>query len=90
MTDLGLLHYYIGVEVFQHSNKILISQYKYAYDILKIFGMTYFKSFLTLMEQNLKLSKLERGELVNNTSYMQLISSLIYLTTTCTYLSCSQ
>jgi hypothetical protein len=39
------------------------------------------------MEKNLKLSKLERGELVNNTSYRELIGSLIYLKTTCPDLS---
>jgi hypothetical protein len=32
------------------------------------------------MEQSLKLSKFEGGELVNNTRYRQLIGSLIYLT----------
>ena len=30
MTDLGLLHYYLGVEVFQHPHHIFISQSKYA------------------------------------------------------------
>jgi hypothetical protein len=82
MTDLGLLHYYLGVEVFQHSNNIFISQCKYASELLKIFGMTDCKSVLTPMEKNLKLSKFEGGELVNNTSYRKLIGSLIYLTTT--------
>jgi hypothetical protein len=82
MTYMGLVHYYLGVEVFQHSNNIYISQCKYAFELLKIFGMTYYKSVLTPKEENLKLSKLEWGELVNNTSYRHLIGSLIYLTTT--------
>ena len=30
MTDLGLLHYYLGVEVFQHPHHIFISRSKYA------------------------------------------------------------
>jgi hypothetical protein len=34
------------------------------------------------MEQNLKISKFEGGELVDSTIYRQLIGSLIYLTTT--------
>ena len=34
------------------------------------------------MEQNLKLSKFERGEKVDSTTYRQLIGSLIYLKTT--------
>jgi hypothetical protein len=30
MTYLGLLHYYLGIEVFQRPHHILISQSKYA------------------------------------------------------------
>jgi hypothetical protein len=68
MTDLELLHYYIEVEVFQHSHKKIISQCKYACELLKTFGMTDCKFVLTPMEENLKISKFEGGELVNNTS----------------------
>jgi hypothetical protein len=39
------------------------------------------------MEQNLKLSKFEGVELVDNTIYRQLIGNLIYLTNTRPYLS---
>jgi hypothetical protein len=49
MTDLGLLHYYLGVEVFQYSNSIFISQCKYASELLKRFGMTDYKFVLTPM-----------------------------------------
>ena len=35
MTDLGLLHYYLGVEVFQHPHHIFISQSKYAAEVLQ-------------------------------------------------------
>jgi hypothetical protein len=82
MTDLGLLHYYLGVEVFQRPHHIFISQSKYAAEILQRFGMQDCKPSLTPMEQNLKLSKFEGGELVDNTIYRQLIGSLIYLTNT--------
>jgi hypothetical protein len=40
------------------------------------------KPSLTPMEQNLKLSKFEGGELVESTIYRQLIGSLIYLINT--------
>jgi hypothetical protein len=30
MADLGLLHYYLGIEVFQRAHHIFISQSKYA------------------------------------------------------------
>jgi hypothetical protein len=35
MTDLGTLHYYLGVEVSQHPNQIFLSQTKYATEFLK-------------------------------------------------------
>jgi hypothetical protein len=89
MSDLGPLHYYLGVEVTQHTNQIFLSQTKYATELLKKFGMEYCKPSLTPMEQNLKLSKFEGGELVNSTRYRQLIGSLIYLTNTRPYLSYS-
>jgi hypothetical protein len=82
MTDLGLLHYYLGVEVFQRPHHIFISQSKYPAEILQRFGMQDCKPSLTPMEQNLKLSKFEGGELVDNTIYRQLIGNLIYLTNT--------
>eukprot|EP00253_Pinus_taeda_P005792 PITA_05792 len=82
MTDLGLLHYYLGVEVFQCPHHIFISQSKYVAEVLQRFGMQYCKPVLTPMEQNLKLSKFEGGEKVDSTTYRQLIGSLIYLTNT--------
>ena len=49
MIDLGLLHYYIGVEVFQRPHQIFISQSKYAAKILQRFGMQDCKPVLTPM-----------------------------------------
>ena len=39
MTDLGLLHFFLGLEVCQTDGGIFISQKKYAKDLLKKFGM---------------------------------------------------
>jgi hypothetical protein len=39
MTYLGLLHYYLGIEVFQHPHHIFISQSNYEAKILQWFGM---------------------------------------------------
>jgi len=82
MTDLGTLHYYLGVEVSQHPNQIFLIQTNYATKLLNKFGMEDCKPSLTPMEQKLKLSKFERGELVNSTKYRKLVGSLIYLTNT--------
>ena len=59
MTDLGLLHYYLRVEVKQREGSIFISQAKYISRLLKKFGMEECKPTITPMEQNLKLSKFE-------------------------------
>jgi len=40
MTDLGYVHYYLGIEVTQHLKPIFISQKKYIGDIFNRFGMT--------------------------------------------------
>ena len=82
MTDLGLLHYYLGVEVKQREGSIFISQAKYISGLLKKFGMEECKPAITPMEQNLKLSKFEGGKLVNSTRYRQLIGCFIYLMNT--------
>ena len=63
-------------------NNIFLIQTKYATYLLKKFGMEECKPSLTPMEQNLKLSKFEGGNLVDGTKYRQLIGSLIYLTNT--------
>ena len=39
MTDLGLLAYFLGLEVKQCSNGIFVSQAKYATEVLKKFAM---------------------------------------------------
>ena len=39
-SDLGYMHYFLGMEVHQENNGIFLSQKKYAQDILKKFKMT--------------------------------------------------
>ena len=39
MSDLGLLHYYLGIEVAQEDDVITIKQAAYAKKVLKKFGM---------------------------------------------------
>ena len=40
MTDLGLLHYFLGLEVSQSTSRIKMAQSKYASDLLVLFQMT--------------------------------------------------
>ena len=55
MNDLGMMHYFLGMEVWQNVDGISLGQAKYVVDILKIFWMMDCKSMTTPMELNLKL-----------------------------------
>ena len=82
MTDLGLLKYFLGIEVEQFNHGICISQQKYAADILKKFKMEKCKPTNTPIALGTKLRKEDLGSLVNSTLYKQLVGSLMNLTPT--------
>ena len=82
MTDLGLMKYFLGIEVKQSDDGIFISQQKYATDVLKTFKMENSKPIDTPIEFGTKLSKEDKGSVVNSTLYKQLVGSLMYLTVT--------
>lgn len=54
LKDLGLMHYFLGLEVWQRSDGIFLSQGKYIVDVLRRFGMMDYKSMATPMVSNLK------------------------------------
>ena len=56
MKDLGMMHYFLGMEVWQNVDGISLGQGKYAVEILKRFRMMDCKAMTTHMESNLKLS----------------------------------
>lgn len=82
MSDLGLLSYYLGIEVKQGSNGITLSQSSYALKILETAGMLNCNATATPMEARLKLSKRIEDEVVNPTAYRSIIGSLRYLVNT--------
>ena len=47
MTNLGILYYFLGLEVCQGEHGILISQKKYMYDMLEKLNMLNCNSFYT-------------------------------------------
>jgi hypothetical protein len=55
MKDLGQMHYFLGLEVWQNQGEICLSQGKYVVEILKKFGMMDCKSITTPMTTNPKL-----------------------------------
>jgi hypothetical protein len=82
MKDLGLMHYFLGLEVWQSPERIFLNQGKYAVEILKIFDMLECKSMNTPMETKLKLLVDTSSELIDATLYRQIIGLLMYLTNT--------
>lgn len=57
MTDLGMMKYFLGVEVTQDEHGIFISQQKYAVEILDKFGMESCNSVRNTIVPGQKLSK---------------------------------
>jgi hypothetical protein len=82
MKELGLMHYFLGLEVWQSPEKIFLNQGKYAVEILKRFDMLECKSMNTPMETKLKLLVDTSSKLVDATLYRRIIGSLMYQTNT--------
>ncbi|GMI94511.1 cysteine-rich RLK (RECEPTOR-like protein kinase) 8 [Hibiscus trionum] len=82
MTDLGLMKFFLGLEVRQVETCILVSQETYAKEILKKYKMANCNPVSTPMEPGAKLSKFDEGEHVDASRYQSLVGSLRYLTCT--------
>ena len=80
MKDLGMMHYFLGMEVWQNADGIFLGQGKYVVEILKRFGMMDCKALTTTMASNLKLLSDASSESVDAMMYHQMIGSLMYLT----------
>ena len=80
MKDLGLMHYFLGLEVWQRNKEIFLGQGKYTIVILKRFRMLDCKSIATLMDANLKKPRdyALASSVIDPTMYRQLIGSLMY------------
>ncbi|XP_066365482.1 uncharacterized mitochondrial protein AtMg00810-like [Miscanthus floridulus] len=79
MTDLGLLRYYLGLEVSQTEVGITINQSAYAAKILENAGLAGCSPSHTPMESRLKLSKSSSAPSVDPTMYRSIVGSLRYL-----------
>jgi hypothetical protein len=54
MKELGMMHYFLGLEAWHRTSQIFLSQGKYTVEILKKFGMLNCKPMVTPMVMNLK------------------------------------
>eukprot|EP00253_Pinus_taeda_P003559 PITA_03559 len=82
MTDLGHLHYFLGLQVLQSKEGISLSQSKYACDILRHFHMEDCKPAPSPFQSGVKLSVSCTYPEVDATLYRQLVGKLLYLTHT--------
>ncbi|XP_038875145.1 secreted RxLR effector protein 161-like [Benincasa hispida] len=82
MTDLGMMHYFLGIKVIQSVVGIFINQKKYVLEILDRFQMENCNLATTPVKPNLKLTKDHEGKKVNSTLYKQKVGSLMYLIAT--------
>ncbi|KAM2718779.1 hypothetical protein EV1_030652 [Malus domestica] len=73
MTDIGLMAYYLGIEVKQSEEGIFISQESYTNEILKKFKMHDCKPISTPVECGVKLTKHDEGESVDPTVFKSLV-----------------
>jgi hypothetical protein len=79
MKDLGLMHHYLGLEVWHKRGEIFLGQGKYAVKILQKFGMMDCKYMATPMTIDIiKVSDLDSYP-VDSSLYQKLIGSLMYL-----------
>eukprot|EP00253_Pinus_taeda_P009711 PITA_09711 len=82
MKDLGLLHYFLGLEIWQRSDGLFASQGKYAQEILDKFNMHGRKPVDTPLLGGQRKEDATSAEVVDATVYRQLVGSLMYLVNT--------
>jgi len=80
--DLGKLIYFLGIEVAQSNSGIVISQRKYALDILKEIWLMNSKVVETAMDPNIKLLPNKGEPFSDPEQYRRLVGKLNYLTVT--------
>src|SRR5713226_2975871 len=80
MSDLGHLHYFLGLQILQTKEGIFLSQSKYACDLLRRFHMEDCKPAPSPFQSGVKLSATCTSPEVDATLYRQLVGSLLYLT----------
>ncbi|KAL0381449.1 UNVERIFIED_CONTAM: Retrovirus-related Pol polyprotein from transposon RE2 [Sesamum angustifolium] len=82
MSDLGLMHFFLGIEINQEKRGIFICQRKYTETLLKKFKMESCKTVTAPLVTGEKYQKEDGSQKVDDSMYRSLIGSLLYLTAT--------
>ncbi|KAL0427329.1 UNVERIFIED_CONTAM: Retrovirus-related Pol polyprotein from transposon RE1 [Sesamum latifolium] len=80
--DLGVLKYFLGIEIARGSTGLFLSQRKYALDIISETGLLWAKPASFPIEQNHQLALHQGQDYGNLERYRHLVRRLIYLTIT--------
>ncbi|GJY63547.1 retrovirus-related pol polyprotein from transposon TNT 1-94 [Tanacetum coccineum] len=80
MSMMGELNFFLGLQIKQMEDGIFFNQSKYIKDMLKKSGLEDSKPTKTPMSTEIKLTKDDETDSVDNTKYQGMISSLLYLT----------
>ncbi|GKC80333.1 retrovirus-related pol polyprotein from transposon TNT 1-94, partial [Tanacetum coccineum] len=80
MSMMGQMSFFLGLQISQSPRGIFINQYKYAYEIVKKYGMLSSDSVDTPIVEKSKLDRDLQGKPVDATLYRGMIGSLMYLT----------
>eukprot|EP00253_Pinus_taeda_P027528 PITA_27528 len=82
MKDLGLMHYFLGLEVWQMDREIFLAEGRYTKEILKRFKMQNCRSMsMPMITHWRKIDALEDANM-DPTLYRQRITSIMYLVNT--------
>ncbi|GJY15737.1 copia protein [Tanacetum coccineum] len=80
MSMMGKMSFFLGLQISQSPRGIFINQSKYAYEIVKKYGMLTTNSIDTPLVEKIKLDEDLQGKQVDATLYRGMIGSLMYLT----------
>jgi len=80
IKDLGLLHYFLGMEVLHTDHGVVISQRKFVLDMLKDYDCLHMSSLASPLDPNAKLRAKEGKVLSDGTYYRKLVGKLNFLT----------
>ena len=82
MKDMGLHHYFLGLEIWFRDGQIFLSQGKYEKEILGKFNMESYKPMDTPLLGNWRKEDATSKKVVDDTVYRKLVGLLMYLVNT--------
>ncbi|XP_020410786.1 uncharacterized protein LOC109946675 [Prunus persica] len=83
IKDLGVLNYFLGLQVLHKDGTFHLNQLKYAHDLLQKANLLNSKPTSTPLAAEVLLSVSDSALISNPTEYCKLVGSLHYFTLTC-------